>query len=172
MKEFHWDIEVCINSSTIAVRVTVDGRLAKLSRKTQALNEERMWVFKTPATWPDEATGDERFDHKTAGLVCGTYEEGQSFLSLCRQAGVKVQSTNFFVPLSNGQNLEVEDNYGNRLNDYTKQELRLVRRDLPDLSTIMRLFNLGFDEIGSEQVDRPSAELAAQPLTPRHKQPA
>lgn len=157
------DIVYGENNDTFAVYVAEEGRLAQLVKKTSAGNG-RAWIFKDPKTWFD-ATGDERFDHGTAGLVCGTFMDGQSFLSMCRELGLNVKEDDQIrVPLSRGKTVEATSDEGERLLDYAKDELRRVRKDLPTRTELMNLLNLGHDEVG--EVNRPSAELAAVAMDP------
>lgn len=117
------------NNGVIAVKPTATGRLAKLVRRT-ADGSERVWVFADLDTWTD-VYGNERIDHRRRGVTNGTHYDGRLFLDICGELGLKVQSQGFFVPFSNSQRRHGQFRDGAPTADYTEEELRLTRWDLP-----------------------------------------
>lgn len=124
------DIQYFQNNGVLAVRPGKTGRLSHLVRQTRK-GDERVWVFADSCLYKDD-DGDEHIDHRERGVVCGTYNEGQQFLAMCRELGFTVQSVGFFVPFSNGQRRHAPDPRGGPdMCDWPEDELKLMRWDLP-----------------------------------------
>ncbi|MFH0831192.1 MAG: hypothetical protein V1895_03995 [Parcubacteria group bacterium] len=118
------------NNGVLAIAPTKSGRLARLVKKTKA-GRERVWTFSKPHVWEDE-DGDERIDHKDRGALTGNSADGQAFLMLCYDLGIRANYSGLYVPFSNGMRrygrFEEDDK---PTNDYTESELKLARWDLP-----------------------------------------
>lgn len=116
------------NNGVIAVMPTDNGRLAGLVKKTNA-GDDRVWVFRDTHIWHDD-DGDERIDHHARGVVCGTFAEGRAFLNTCNGLGLSFRC-GLFVPFSNGQHRYGRFSDGEPANDWSEDELKLMRWDLP-----------------------------------------
>lgn len=129
-RKIEFDLEHDYNNSILAVRPSENGRLAALVKK--AGGHDRVWCFSDTREEPffDDA-GCERVPHLIRGVTNGTYDEGQSFLDMCRQLKLVVQPGSFFVPFSNGARRWGQDQDGEDMADWSLEELRLARMDLP-----------------------------------------
>ena len=134
-----YDIEYCQNNGTVAIRPTAHGNLASLVKKTKA-EHERVWVFKDYHTWEDE-DGDMMIDFIARGVSCGRYRDADTFLAMCRELDLRVESASFFVPFSNGHHRSGEDSDGKQIYTYLETELKLARLDLPTAAQIMEVIS-------------------------------
>jgi hypothetical protein len=132
-----YDFEVCSNNGTLALRPDPSGRFKGLM-KTLLDGQQRCWVFGDVQTWTDE-NGVERFDHHRRGVLVGTLSQWEGFFEMCHKLGVQIGNIGFFVPFSNGQHRAGKFGYdgkGEAFSDYTEEELRLARIDLPTESEL------------------------------------
>lgn len=135
MRSSNPDLEYSNNNGVVAIKPTPTGKLRGLVLRTFSARDERVWIFMDYHTFQDD-NGDLRLDHKSRGVSCGTYNDGERFLDLCRKLGLVVSATGFFVPFSNGQRRLVIDRTGKPMADYTETELKLMRWDLPTESQL------------------------------------
>ena len=131
------DLEYGSNNGTIAIRPSRNGRLSKLvktmklAKDDYTCEEERVWVFRDPYVYSDK-NGNERINHITRGVVCGTYKQGELFMEMAKNLGLDVQYRGLFVPFSNGQpRLGHFSEDKKPFADYSENELAHMRWDLP-----------------------------------------
>ena len=142
MRSNNFDLEYCQNNCTIAIRPSRTGRLKGLVRTT-ADDTDRVWVFKSVESYTDD-DGDERIDHGTLGLVSGYFSDGGKFLHMCRELGLVVQSSGFFVPFSNGKHRYGTVGHGDEAgptSEYYESELKMARWDLPTRDQLVLVLN-------------------------------
>lgn len=123
MRSFTIDLEYFQNNGVLCVRPARSGVLSHLVRDT-AEGHEEAWVF---VNTDDEVLTD---------LRTGTYDMGQEFIKACRDMGLSVKSSGFFVPFSNGHNVRVVVE-GEVSWKFFDSEINIVRQTPPNLEEIL-----------------------------------
>lgn len=133
------DIEIDNNNGVTAVAVVRNGRLASLIKET-CDHKVQVWLFSNVAEVEDD-TGFSVVDHITRGVMTGNRDDLAQFLKLCERLGVKIRRGSLYVPCSNGHLRHgiFRDRFGSgdRFSDFTDEELRMVRVDLPTEQQLM-----------------------------------
>lgn len=132
------DLEFYTNNGTLALRVAATGRLKNIMH-TLHDGTEKCWIFRQHTTWIDRETSESVFDHKTRGLTVGTWDEGMAFLEACESAGLRVNYSGFFVPISNGQRQYGKFEDRTPFCDYDRCEILRVRIDTPTVERFKRI---------------------------------
>jgi len=123
-------LETCQNNGVLAIRAAKSGCLAELSLELAKPseypnNDQLVWVF-CDHCLPSEHCSEEQ-SKQSRRAFCGTYDEGQAFLAMCKELGLGVSARpGFFVPFSNGMRGHSEDTI-----DWANYELKHARLDLP-----------------------------------------
>jgi hypothetical protein len=136
------DLEYFQNNGVIAIRPTQGGRLACLRKQTKG-SKDRVWVFADATIWHDD-DGDERINHHRRGVVCGTYAQGHAFIETCRELGLSVVSSGFYVPFSRGELRYGRWGDGTPVSDYDADELKRMRWDLPSKALLKEILGGSF----------------------------
>ncbi|GEM_PF-3843894 len=142
MRSSRPDVICSQNNGVLAVKPTPTGKLRSLVLLVQSTRDERVWVFLDPTTFEDNNGGDLRVDHKMRGVSSGTHYDGMKFIALCRKLGLLVTYEGFFVPFSNGQRRCATDRHGQPMADYSEEELKRMRWDLPNEADLRRAIEL------------------------------
>lgn len=136
-----FDLEYCINNGVLSIRPSRLGHLASLCLTTKR-GVERAWTFGDVRTYKD-ADGDERIFHNLRGALNGTVQEGRDFMEMCKDLGLIVQAGSFGVPFSNGPDVYGHLSNGHgvtvKMDDYSPEELKMMRWDLPTRTQIAAL---------------------------------